>query len=80
MHMVCNGLKIQVVQLGPDFLMLEEADDFEGPGKLFYLWMARRNAAMSSCSVDPRGTKKQSRSCTNCVRSPPICKKLDNYP
>ena len=30
MHIVCNGLKIQVVQLGPDFLMLEEADDFEG--------------------------------------------------
>ena len=34
MHIVRDGVKIQVAQLGPDFLMLEEADDFEGPAQV----------------------------------------------
>jgi hypothetical protein len=34
MHVLRNGSKFQVSQLGPDFLMLEEADDFEGPAKV----------------------------------------------
>ena len=30
MHILCNGSKFKICQLGPDFLMLEEAHDFEG--------------------------------------------------
>jgi len=34
MHIVRDGAKIRVSQLGPDFLMLEKADDFEGPAQV----------------------------------------------
>jgi hypothetical protein len=34
MHVVRDGSKMQVSQLGPDFLLLEEADDFEGPAQV----------------------------------------------
>ena len=34
MHVLRNGSKFRVSQLGPDFLMLEEADDFEGPAQI----------------------------------------------
>jgi len=34
MHVLRDGSKFQASQLGPDFLMLEEADDFEGPAKI----------------------------------------------
>jgi hypothetical protein len=34
MHIVRDGVKMQVAQLGPDFLMLEEADDFEGSAQV----------------------------------------------
>jgi hypothetical protein len=30
MHIVRDGSKLRIAQLGPDFLMLEEPDDFEG--------------------------------------------------
>ena len=33
-HVVRDGSEFQVSQLGPDFLMLEEADDFEGPAQV----------------------------------------------
>ena len=34
MHIVRDGSKLQVSQLGPDFLLLDEADDFEGPAQV----------------------------------------------
>jgi hypothetical protein len=34
MHVVCNGYTFRVAQLGPDFLILEEADDFDGPAEV----------------------------------------------
>ena len=34
MHVVRGGSKFQVSQLGPDFLVLDEADDFEGPAEV----------------------------------------------
>ena len=34
MHVVGDGAKLQVSQLGPDFLLLDEADDFEGPAQV----------------------------------------------
>ena len=34
MHVVRDGSKLQVSQLGPDFLLLDEADDFEGPAQV----------------------------------------------
>ncbi len=34
MHVVRDGSKLQVSQLGPDFLLLDEADDFEGPAQI----------------------------------------------
>ena len=34
MHVLRDGSRLRVSQLGPDFLMLEEADDFEGPAKV----------------------------------------------
>jgi hypothetical protein len=34
MHVLRDGAKLSVSQLGPDFLMLEEADDFEGPAQV----------------------------------------------
>jgi hypothetical protein len=34
MHVERDGSKLQVSQLGPDFLLLDEADDFEGPAQL----------------------------------------------
>jgi hypothetical protein len=34
MHVVRDGSKMQVAQLGPDFLLLEEGDDFEGPAQV----------------------------------------------
>jgi hypothetical protein len=34
MHVVRDGAKLQVSQLGPDFLVLDEADDFEGPAQV----------------------------------------------
>ena len=34
MHVVRDGSKVQVSQLGPDFLLLDEADDFEGPAQV----------------------------------------------
>ena len=80
MHIVCNGLKIQVVQLGPDFLMLEEADDFEGPAQVILSVDGETQRRDVQLQCGPTRNEKQSRSCTNCVRSPPICKKLDNYP
>ena len=29
-----NGSELQVSQLGPDFLVLDEADDYEGPAQV----------------------------------------------
>ena len=37
MHVVWNGYTFRVAQLGPDFLILEEADDFDGPADLCLL-------------------------------------------
>ena len=34
MHVVRDGAKLQVSQLGPDFLLLDEADDFEGAAQV----------------------------------------------
>jgi hypothetical protein len=34
MHVVHDGSELQVSQLGPDFLLLDEADDFEGPARI----------------------------------------------
>jgi hypothetical protein len=34
MHAVRNGCRFQVAQLGPDFLILENADDFDGPAEV----------------------------------------------
>jgi N12 class adenine-specific DNA methylase len=34
MHVERNGSKLQISQLGPDFLLLDEADDFEGPAQV----------------------------------------------
>jgi len=34
MHIVRDGSKLEVSQLGPDFLLLDEADDYEGPARL----------------------------------------------
>jgi hypothetical protein len=34
MHVVRDGSKLKVSQLGPDFLVLDEADDFEGPAQV----------------------------------------------
>jgi hypothetical protein len=34
MHVVHDGSELQVSQLGPDFLVLDEADDFEGPAQV----------------------------------------------
>jgi hypothetical protein len=34
MHVVRDGSKFPVAQLGPDFLLLDEADDFEGPAQV----------------------------------------------
>ena len=34
MHVLRDGSQFPVSQLGPDFLMLEEADDFEGPARV----------------------------------------------
>ena len=34
MHVVRDSSKLQVSQLGPDFLLLDEADDFEGPAQV----------------------------------------------
>jgi len=39
------------------------------PRKLFYPWTGRRIAVMSSCSVDQRATKRQSRSSNLLVAS-----------
>lgn len=33
-HVVRGGSKFQVSQLGPDFLVLDEADDFAGPAEV----------------------------------------------
>jgi hypothetical protein len=33
-HIVRDGSELPVSQLGPDFLLLEEADDFEGPARV----------------------------------------------
>jgi hypothetical protein len=33
-HIVRDGSELQVSQLGPDFLLLDEADDFEGPAQV----------------------------------------------
>ena len=33
-HVVRDGSKLEVSQLGPDFLLLDEADDFEGPAQV----------------------------------------------
>ena len=34
MHVVCDGAKLKVSQLGPNFLLLDEGDDFEGPAQV----------------------------------------------
>jgi hypothetical protein len=34
MHVVWNGYTFRLAQLGPDFLVLEEADDFDGPAEV----------------------------------------------
>ena len=34
MHVVHDGSELQVSQLGPDFLVPDEADDFEGPAQV----------------------------------------------
>jgi hypothetical protein len=34
MHVARDASKLQVSQLGPDFLLLDQADDFEGPAQL----------------------------------------------
>jgi len=33
-HVVRERSELQVSQLGPDFLLLDEADDFEGPAQV----------------------------------------------
>ena len=34
MHVIRDGSKFPVAQLGPDFLVLDEGDDFEGPAQV----------------------------------------------
>ena len=34
MHVVHNGSKLRISQLGPDFLMLEDANDCVGPAQV----------------------------------------------
>ena len=34
MHVIRDGSKLEVSQLGPDFLLLDEADDFECPAQV----------------------------------------------
>ena len=34
MHVIRDGSKFRVAQLGPDFLVLDEGDDFEGPAQV----------------------------------------------
>jgi hypothetical protein len=34
MHVVCSGYTFRVAQLGPDFLILEEPDEFDGPAEV----------------------------------------------
>ena len=34
MHVVQNGLKFGVTQLGPDFLVLENAENIDGPAEI----------------------------------------------
>jgi len=34
MHVIRDGSKLEVSQLGPDFLLLDKADDFEGPAQV----------------------------------------------
>jgi len=63
MHVVHDGSELQVSQLGPDFLVPDEADDFEGPAQVILSVDGERIPAMSSCSVDQRAPKRQSRSC-----------------
>ena len=36
MHVVRDGSKLQVSQLGPDFLLLGKADNFEGPAQVIF--------------------------------------------
>jgi hypothetical protein len=33
-HVVRDGRKFRVTQLGPDFLVLENAEDFDGPAEV----------------------------------------------
>jgi hypothetical protein len=57
-HVVRDGSKLQVSQLGPDFLLLDEADDFEGPAQV----ILSVDGVTYSCDVQlqcgPAGTEK----------------------
>ena len=48
MHVVRDGSKLQISQLGPDFLLLDEADDFEGAGAV----RDRRGRKAPRCHVE----------------------------
>ena len=49
MHVVRDGSKLQVSQLGPDFLLLDEADDFEGPAQVILSVDEATVAAVADC-------------------------------
>lgn len=48
MHVVRDGSKLQVSQLGPDFLVLDEADDFVGPAEV----ILSVDGVVHSCDVE----------------------------
>ena len=49
-HVVRDGSELQVSQLGPDFLLLDEADDFEGPAQV----ILSVDGVTHSCNVQLR--------------------------
>jgi hypothetical protein len=50
MHVIHDGSKLEVSQLGPDFLLLDEADDFEGPAQV----VLSVDGVTHSCDVQPQ--------------------------
>jgi hypothetical protein len=51
MHVVRNGSKLSVSQLGPDFLVLEKADDISGAAELILSvdgWTRKRQVQLQA--------------------------------
>jgi hypothetical protein len=62
MHVVRDGAKLQVSQLGPDFLVLDEADDFEGPAQVILSVDGVTHTRDVQLQRGQRALKRQSRS------------------